>query len=173
MKKILLLTILGTWLFSISGSVIGGPTIKYSETITFPGCEFQVHFPTKTLKKKTYNNGIESLMVQSIYDGENPFMRAECLPLTDPGQTIAAFRTILENQARMSGIQNPEITIEKKKIGIIGTYSGIKKAGGFDIKFFGKVVIGKVSLLALLVGEEATKFPSDNAVYFLNTMEMK
>ena len=171
MKKSLLVTILGSWLLSLSGSVVGGQPIKYSETITFPSCEFRVHFPAKTQRKMAYANDIESLMVQSIYDGESPFMRAECLPLADPSQTIAAFRTILENQARFSGIQNPEITIEKNKLGMVGTYSGLKKAGGFDIKLFGKLVIGSKSLLSLLISEELVKFPSDQTIYFLNTVE--
>jgi len=173
MNKFISLAIASACLFSLSNTAIGGSTIKYSEPVTFPGCEFRVHFPTKTQRKTAYSNGIESLMVQSIYDGESPFMRAECLPLTDPSQTIAAFRTVLESQARMSGIQNPEITIEKTKLGMVGTYSGIRKAGGFDIKLFGKLIIGSRSLLSLLTSEELMKFPSDKAVYFLNTVEKK
>ena len=110
-------------------------------------------------------------MVQSIYDDESPFMRAECLPLADPNQTIAAFRSVLENHARMSGIQNPEITIGKTNLGTVGTYSGLRKAGGFDIKFYGKVIIGSRSLLSLLTSEELATFPSDKAIYFLNTVE--
>ena len=100
-------------------------------------------------------------------------MRAECLSLSARNETITAFRSILENQAQNAGIKNPEVTIEKTKLGFIGTYSGVRKAGGFDIKFFGKLVIGQSSLLSLLVSEELEKFPSDKAVYFLNTIEKK
>ena len=173
MKKILLFTTLGSWLFGLSSIAIGGPPIKYSEVITFPSCEFRVHFPTKTQRKTVYVNDIESFTVQSIYDGESPFMRAECLSLANPSQTIAAFRAVLENQAKMSGIEKPEITIEKTKLGMVGTYSGLRNAGGFDIRFFGKLIIGNRSLLALLMSEESAKFPSDKAVYFLNTVDMK
>ena len=98
-------------------------------------------------------------------------MRAECLPLSNRNDTIAVFRSILESQAQNAGVENPEITIEKDKLGTIGTYAGVRKAGGFDIKFFGKIVIGKTSVLSLLISEEAAKFPSDKAVYFINTVE--
>jgi len=168
------LILIAVWLFfTVSGTAIGGSPITYSEPTTFSGCEFRVFFPTKTKQKSVFANGIESLIVQSVYDGESPFMRAECLPLSNPNETIAAFRSILENQARNAVVQNPEITIEKSKLGVIGTYAGVRKAGGFDIKVFGKLVIGNVSLLSLLISEEAAKFPSDKAVYFLNTVERK
>lgn len=150
-------------------------TISYSELITFESCEYQVNFPTKTKKKSVFANGINSIMVQSIYDGKSPFMRAECFPLAQPKETLSQLRNMLENQARISGIDNPEITIDKSnsKLGVIGTYSGIKKAGGFDFKYYGKVIVGKSSLLSLLAGEELKKFPSDKTVYFLNTVDLK
>jgi len=173
MKIFGLLFFTGCLYFMISGTAVGGSPITYSEPIIFKNCEFRVFFPTKTQKKTVFANGIESLIVQSVYDGESPFMRAECLPLSDPNETIAAFRSILENQARNAGLQNPEITIEKGKLGVIGTYAGVRKAGGFDIKFFGKLVIGNTSIISLLVSEEASKFPSDKVVYFLNTVERK
>lgn len=173
MKNKCLIFITVWFLFSAGGTAIGGSSVTYSEPITFSGCEFRVFFPTKTKQKKLFVNGIEGLIVQSVYDRESPFMRAECLPLSNPNETIAAFQSILQNQARNAGLQNPEITIEKSKLGVIGTYAGKRKAGGFDIKFFGKLVIGNVSILSLLISEEAAKFPSDKAVYFLNTVERK
>ena len=157
----------------VSGTAIGDSPITYSEPTTFSGCEFRVFFPTKTKQKSVFINGIESLIVQSVYDGKSPFMRAECLRLLNPIKTIEAFRSILDNRAKIAGLQNPEITIEESKLGVIGTYSGIRKAGGFDIKFFGKVMIGTASILSLQVSEKAAKFPSDKAIYFLNTVEKK
>ena len=173
MKKIWLIFIIGCLLLIINGTAIGGPPITYSEPVTFLSCEFRVFFPIKTKQKSVFTNGIESKIVQGVYDAKSPFMRAECLPLSNPNETIAAFRSILENQARNAGIQNPEITIEQGKLGVVGTYAGVRKAGGFDIKFFGKIVIGNASIISLLVSEEAAKFPSDKAVYFLNTVEKK
>lgn len=172
--KNMLLTFSAAWLLILVGSIANaGPTITNAKPTTFPNCEFKVFFPTKTQQKTAYANGMESVIVQSVYDGEGPFMRAECLPLSEPNETIAALRPMLENQARMSGIQNAEITIEKNKLGMIGTYAGERKAGGFDIKFFGKVVVGSRSLLSLLTSEEVEKFPSDKTIFFLNTVERK
>lgn len=173
MRNVMLILVAGWLFFTINSTAVGRSPIAYSEPATFSGCEFRVFFPTKTQKKTTYANGVESLMVQSVYEPDTPFMRAECLPLSNPDETIAAFRSILENQARNAGLQNPEITIENSRLGVIGTYAGVRKAGGFDIKFFGKLVIGKTSVLSLLVSEEAAKFSSDKAVYFLNTVERK
>ena len=171
MKKRILAAILFSWILSISGSAFGGPSIKYSEAITFPSCEFRVHFPVKTKRKLAYANGIKSIVVQSVYDGDSPFMRAECIPLEDPQKTVSAFEMLLENHARASGIERPEITIEEDKLGVVGTYAGLKKAGGLDIKLYGKVIIGSRSLLSLLVTEGLVKFPSDKSLYFLNAVE--
>src|SRR4030067_2476076 len=128
MKRIGLIFIQVWLFFAIAGTAIGVSPITYSEPITFSNCEFRVFFPTKTQKKTAFANGIESLIVQSVYDGESPFMRAECLPLSNPNETTAAFRSILENQARNAGLQNPEITMEKCQVGVIGTYAGVRKA---------------------------------------------
>lgn len=173
MKKNCIALIMACLFFMPIGSALSGSTITYSEPAIFSGCEFRVFFPTKTKRKSAFANGIESTIVQSIYGSGGPFMRAECLPLSAPNETIAAFRSILKNQAQNAGIKNPEVTIEKTELGSIGTYSGVRKAGGFDIKFFGKLVIGQSSLLSLLVSEELEKFPSDKVLYFLNTIEKK
>lgn len=171
MKKRKLMIIVGCWIAAFSQAAIGESTLTNPKAVTFPSCEFKVFFPVKTQEKTAFANGIESLIVQSVYDGESPFMRAECLPLADPSQTTASFRGVLENQAKMAGVKTPEITIEKSKLGLVGTYSGVRVAGGFDIKLFGKLIIGRRSLLSLLTSEELADFPSDMTVFFLNTVE--
>ena len=53
------LIIASVYLISMIPSIaIGGSPIKYSESITFPGCEFRVFFPTKIKKKNVLVNGI-------------------------------------------------------------------------------------------------------------------
>lgn len=172
MKIITLINILGIILlfprtaFSDSG-------IKYTESITFPNCEFKVSFPSKTISKKKYINGFEIIIIQSEYDRNTPFMRAECIPFDNKKTIISNFRSILENQARISGIQNPEITIEKNRIGVIGTFSGIKKAGGYDIKIYSKNILGNNSIISLLTSDALEFFPSTKHIYFLNSVEIK
>jgi len=152
-------------------------SITYSEPAIFEACEFQVFFPTKTTRKQAFTHGVETVIIQSVYDGESPFMRAECPSLAkffpSPKEMIVQFRSILENYARISAIPNPQITIQETELGVEGTFAGVRKAGGFDIKIFGKVIIGNRSFLSLLVSEELKKFPSDKSIYFLNTVQAK
>jgi hypothetical protein len=149
------------------------PSINNPEVVSFEGCEYTVFFPTSTKQKVSYVGEFKSVMVQSVYDGKSPFMRAECFPLSNRSETLSNFKAILENHAKLSGIKEPQITIEDNELGRIGTYSGVRKVGGFNIKFFGKVIIGRFSILSLLVSEELSQFPSDKSVFFINTIRRK
>lgn len=149
------------------------PAVPESEEVTFPG-EFVVRFPTKTQRKLAVVGGVESLMVQSVYDENSPFLRAECLPFDNAAETRRNLRSVLSNQAQQTGVSNPEITLqEDPRLGAIGTFSGIRKGGGFDIRFYGKTVVGQRSVLLLLTSELAQVFPSDKTVIFLNTIERR
>ncbi len=119
--------------------------ITYSEKVTFSSCEFIVHFPTKTKRKYTSISGIESTIVQSVYDGKSPYLRAEGVPLSfaQRQELLSNFRGHLENQAHLSGIAIPEITIENTKLGTIGTYSGVRTIAGVNNKQFFKIIVGK------------------------------
>lgn len=173
MKKIYLIFV-AAWLFSmIDTTAFADSPGAYAERTTFKDCEFQVFFPAKTKQSDGLIKGKESSIVQNVFSKGNPFMKAECLPLPDPKKTIAKFRSILENQARNNGIQNPEIGILKSKLGVVGTYAGLRKTDGIDFKFFGKLVIGNVSIISLLISEEVAKYPSDSVVFFLNSVEKK
>jgi hypothetical protein len=149
--------------------------ITYSEKVTFSSCEFIVHFPTKTKRKYTSIGGIESIIVQSVYDEESPYLRAEGVPLSfaQRQELLSNFRDHLENQAHLSGIAIPEITIENTKLGIIGTYSGVRTIVGVNGKQFFKIIIGKNSMVSLLVLEPLIEFPSIKTLYFLNAVERK
>jgi len=149
--------------------------ITYSEKVTFSSCEFIVCFPTKTKRKYTSIGGLESVMVQSVYDGKSPYLRAEGGPLS-PAQRqelLSVFRGRLENQAHVSGIAIPEITIENTKLGTIGTYSGVRTIAGVKNKQFLKIIVGNNSLVSLLVLEPLAEFPSIKTSYFLNAVERK
>lgn len=149
--------------------------ITYSEKVTFSSCEFIVHFPTKTKRKYASIGGIESIIVQSVYDGESPYLRAEGVPLSlaQRQELLSTFRGRLENQAHLSGIAIPEITIENTKLGTIGTYSGVRTVAGVNNKQFFKIIVGKNSMVSLLVLEPLIEFPSIKTLYFLNAVERK
>jgi hypothetical protein len=149
--------------------------ITYSEKVTFSSCEFIVYFPIKTKRKYTSIGGIESTIVQSAYDGESPYLRAEGVPLSlaQRQELLSNFRGHLENQAYLSGIAIPEITIENTKLGTIGTYSGARTIAGVNNKQFLKIIVGNNSLVSLLVLEPLIEFPSIKTLYFLNAVEQK
>ena len=149
--------------------------ITYSEKVTFSSCEFIVHFPTKTKRKYTSLGGIESIIVLSVYDGESPTLRAEGIPLSlaQRQELLSNFRGRLENQAHLSGIAIPEITIENTKLGTIGTYSGVRTVAGVNVKQFFKIIVGKNSMVSLLALEPLIEFPSIKTLYFLNAVERK
>jgi hypothetical protein len=149
--------------------------ITYSEKVTFSSCEFIVYFPAKTKRKYASIGGLESVMLQSVYDGKSPCLRAEGGPLS-PAQRqelLSNFRGRLENQAHVSGIAIPEITIENTKLGTIGTYSGVRTIAGVKNKQFLKIIVGNNSLVSLLVLEPLDEFPSIKTLYFLNAVEHK
>ncbi len=154
-------------------NVMGGSTIFYSQTVTWPLCEYSVKFPTKTEEKSIIFNGVKSITVQSISNGKGAYMRAECLPLKNPKDITSRFQSVLEKGAKMAGLTNPTITIKNGELGTIGTYFGIKKGAGQDAKFLGKLIIGEKSVLTLLVADKASGFPSEEVTYFLGSVERK
>jgi hypothetical protein len=148
------------------------PEVRHVERVSFPQCEFVVQFPSETKRKFVSAQGMELVMVESVYDARSPYFRAECLPLRDPEETKRRFRSVLESQASMAGISEPIITIEQSPIGVVGTYTGTRLGGGFEIRLYGKLIIGKRSLLSLLTSDLAELFPRDQSVIFLNTVEV-
>ncbi len=157
--------------FTTNNTAFCESSIVYSEQITIQGCEFSVIIPAKTTQKKVSVNGIENVVAQSVYDGESPFMKAECLLLSDPKDTIINLKSILHNQAQNNGIKSPEITIQETGLGVVGTFSGLRKVMGNDARFYGKIVVGEYSLIFLMVSELAAKFPSDKASYFIHSVK--
>ncbi len=149
--------------------------ITYSEKVTFSSCEFIVHFPTKTKRKYASMGDMESIIVQSVYDGKSPHLRAEGVPLSlaQRQELLSNFRSRIENQAHLSGIAIPEITIENTKLGTIGTYSGVRTIAGVKNKQFFKIIVGNNSLVSLLALEPLDEFPSIKTSYFLNAVERK
>ena len=149
--------------------------ITYSEKVTFSSCEFIVHFPTKTKRKHASLGGIESIIVLSVYDGKSPTLRAEGIPLSlaQRQELLSNFHSRLEDQAYLSGIAIPEITIENTKLGTIGTYSGVRTVAGVNVKQFFKIIVGKNSMVSLLALEPLIEFPSIKTLYFLNAVERK
>ena len=141
MNRMIIALILIFFASSHVNIVRGGSTISYSQTVTWPHCEYCVKFPTKTEERSMIFDGVESITVQSVADGKGPYMRAECLSLMNPKDITSRFQSVLENGAKMAGLTNPTITIKNGELGTIGTYFGTRKAAGKEAKVLGKLII--------------------------------
>lgn len=157
-------------LYGGGGLYAASPAQPYGP-VYLPGCEFYMTFPTASKQKKVFANGIESVMVENIFDGDGLYLRSECLSIADSRTAESDFRNIIFNVANSSGLQNPEIIIDRDDMGLIGTYAGVLQRGGKNIKIFGKLILGNRSLLSLTVTEDFKKFPSTKTVYFLSSVK--
>jgi|AP95_1055475.scaffolds.fasta_scaffold47409_2 hypothetical protein len=116
-------------------------------------CEFTVTFPHRTKERTSFAGELTSRIVESADPSNGTYLRAEFTPLPNDTPVRSAFRETLQNFARLSGIQTPEITIGKNQNGQLGTYSGSKSVGGHSLKLYGKVSLGESSMIHCMVVE--------------------
>ena len=151
----------------------GVPATPAFEAITSAGCNFTVRFPVKTDRQS--HLGTEGLWAQSVYDERNPlYLRAECTPVADSVSLKTGLRSLLERQARQSGVDQPQISIEYGPLGTIGTYAGFKRLPGLNsnARYVGKVVVGTHSVLHL-IALDAGPVLSSQAITFFDSVELK
>ena len=132
----------------------------------FPDCEFCCNFPGNPEVKKAYVG--ESIIIQKqFWASDYTLLKAECI--TNIPSSDEEIVRILNNQARLSNIMTPAISVEKMGRVKIGVYSGNMNAAGHALKFHGRMIIGKRSTLHLIVIEELGRFPTKEAVNFLDS----
>lgn len=141
--------------------------------ITIPQSEFEVTFPHPVERKIVTSWGIETIAYESQECFANPYLRAEFINDIDTVYVGGNLQNVLENYARLAGLNHPEITESHDHIGRVGTYSGIKIVGNLTIKFYGKLVIGESSALNCLICENLEDFPSEDTVRFLASVKRK
>ena len=141
--------------------------------ITIPQSEFEVIFPHPVEKKIVTSGGIETIAYESQECFTNPYLRAEFINDIDAVYVASNFQNVLENYARLAGLNQPEITESQDHLRRVGTYSGIKIVGNFTIKLYGKVVIGKSSAINCLICEDLEDFPSEDTIRFLSSVKQK
>jgi len=141
--------------------------------VTIPQSEFEVTFPHPVEKKIAISGGIETIAYESQECFANPYLRAEFINDIDTAYVEGNLQSVLENYARLAGLNHPEITESHDHLGRVGTYSGIKMLGNLSIKFYGKLVIGESSALNCLICENLEDFPSEDTVRFLVSVKRK
>ena len=142
-------------------------------TLTEPQSEFKVTFPHPVKKVDVTAAGFESVAYESKEPDANPWLRAEFMNETTTALIKSNFRVVLENQAKLSGLNLPQITESSDYLGIVGTYSGFKKVGDVTVRIYGKVVLGEYSAVNCLIVEELKVFPSEDSVEFLIGIKRK
>lgn len=161
----------GTQFLPSSESVIKSQSD--SITMTEPQSEFIVTFPHPVKKVNVTAAGFESVAYESKEPDANPYLRAEFMNKTMTALIKSDFRTLLENQAKLSGLNLPQITESSDYLGKVGTYSGFKKVGDVTLRVYGKVVLGEYSSVNCMIVEELKVFPSEDSAEFLIGIERK
>jgi len=168
-------------LLFMSGIQLGLPSPESAEAkqcdcslTTTSQSEFQVIFPHPVERKTVTCNGFETIAYESRGPCTSPYLRAEFI--NDINTVVYmknSLRQILEDYARLAGLNMPEITECHDHLGMVGTYSGIKTAAGLSVKFYGKTVIGESSAINCIICETLEDFPSEDTVRFLGSLERK
>ncbi len=146
--------------------------IDHVEPVKLPGCDFTVYFPCQIQTRQITSGGITLTRVESAA-GSKAYMRAECMLFDDTNRVKTVLQEWLMNLARENGLPNPEISVGEGKYGAEGTFLGMRKAGGFDLRVYGKMFVGRKSVLALTTIDPTPPFPSDTVLFFISTVEMK
>lgn len=141
--------------------------------ITLPQSEFQVAFPQPAKKRIATVGGIETVAYESVGTTANPYLRVEFMNNIDTASISNNFRAVLENYARLSGLNLPEITETQDHLGKVGTYSGTKIVGDITIRIYGKMVLGDNSAINCLISENLEVFPSEDSTIFLVGIKRK
>jgi hypothetical protein len=137
-----------------------------------PDCEYSVTFPYKprVIKYEASERPGYFLMTESK-DGL-PILRVECQAIAD--RSALSDQLVLKSlkeQAESTGLNNVQVTLEHSKLGVIGTFTGRKIASGFQMIQMGRIYIGELSVLNLLITEKLESFPSIRANDFINSVQ--
>lgn len=139
-------------------------------TETFDNCEFSCYFPGKPEVKRAYV-GNQSLVQKQYYPSDFTMLKAECIQASiNSDQELV---NLLNTQARASNLKMPSISIESHGKIKIGVYSGNTKASDYNLKLHGRLIVGKKSILHLIVLEQLDIFPTKYAINFMDSFRVK
>ncbi len=148
------------------------PDFAFSnDIVTFDGCEYSVTFPIKPKLIPFRVSGTETIIAMTSSKDGMPILRAECQPIK--GGAIVTRELImssLEEQARSVGLRDVQVSIQATENGLVGTFTGKKNAGGYEMAQMGKMYVGKHSILNLLSTELLSRFPSKKTNLFFGSV---
>lgn len=148
------------------------PNFAFSnDIITFDACEYTVVFPIKPKLIPFRSGGTDIIIAMTSSKDGMPILRAECQPIKEGALiTRDLIMSSLEQQAHSIGLGNVQVSIQETEIGLVGTYTGKKNAGGYEMIQMGRMYVGKHSILNLLSTELLNKFPSKKTNMFFGSV---
>lgn len=135
----------------------------------FPKCEFSVQFPSQPLRQRLQVEGAPEIEQATTTTTES-FLRAECLSLApalpiDEAQALSVVRKYALNQ----GLQGIETRFQRRSIGPTTSIKGTKSVLDRRIAVDGQCIFGSSSVLCMLVGAPAEKYPTSETSDFLSS----
>ncbi len=114
--------------------------------------------------------GKESIVAKIKFKKGLPLFRGECMvaPVDQHKLSSDNIYSLMKEQADTIGLENLQLFIEKKELGIVGTYKGIKRTGNVVMIQFGQMYFGNNSIFNIIAFEQLKNFPSKelNTVLF-------
>lgn len=147
-----------------------GKRMAYTEDVSFPSCEFIAVFPTKTRRTLTNDGALATEMVISVQPENDAVFRAECQPLSDRTLMLRGLRDLLQRYIAVLGLRGSEVSIRNGKLGVVGTFSGLKTDQMHTFRFHGQYTVGRHSAMYQMVVEPADSFPSEKSRFFLDSV---
>ena len=144
--------------------------IVFTEKVSFPSCEFIAIFPTKTRRTLSNDGALATEMVISVKPENDAVFRAECQPLSDRALMLRGFRDLLQRYISVLGLRDSQVSIRNGKLGVIGTFSGLKTEQMHTFRFHGQYTVGRHSAMYQMVVEPAVSFPSEKTSFFLDSV---
>jgi len=170
MKKMLLITI-----FALSFCQVNlvPAEARSGNVVTVKGNEFAVTFPHETKGRTSYAGNIESKIFETKNMESMPRLRAEFISGIDGREFSRNLKTTLQNLAYMAAVTAPEISIGNESLGSVGTYSGIKMVAGHPVRVYGKVFVGRHSVINLMIVEPLENSLSYESALFIDSVRKR
>lgn len=160
--------------------MLAAPGLRALETVFRPeGSEFSVRFPDKpfiSTSKDTDADGNPLTLSKAELSLSKPacFLRAEVTRYA-PGSADSLTKEDIVSRVRTyadsTGIESPEISVAKSKLGRCATLKGTKTIGGTQSTYENKMCYGHRSMIVLYTGSATKDFPPEPALAFFKSLE--
>ncbi len=142
-----------------------------NQVICPSGSEFTFIFPHKYKTRQADSGGKHILLYESADSNATAYCRAEVAQYDTIELEQVDLNITLSKQLGVLYLDKPSITIANEKGIRIGTYSGMKDIAGHLMQYYGKVYLGRHTMLTCFVIDPAEYFPSKDTVLFFQSIK--